>query len=579
MEGWSAEDIEEATAAAEAEAVLEESPQYREVKEIFGKILEMHDFTGRIEAFGSYRSGFKTGGSDIDVVYLPSEQERKLVQSNELTPTMMLQQFAVALASVGCRNFVPVFQASMPLLKCVCANGADVDLCVSNDLGLHNSKLMAAYAGLDPRVTQVGQQVKQFAKFFDITCSSDGHLNSYAFTLMTIYYLMYAEPPVVPNLQVIAASVDKHPVMVKDQRWGCADQWDCQFFADVNLIPRGQNKQSVGELVVGFFKFYESFDWQKNAVSIRLGAQPDVNGGHPLKEGLLSTQGSNVWYIEDPFDLKHNLAALSTAVARQRIQDKIREALDAMQASLEPLQALARLCPQDSATKDTSCYLKCRVQPDKISKTDFVNYFSTYPVLKLFWPVHSSNNGRMEAFLMFASDTDRRITHAVNENFIGHWQVRLLSCSTHALADARRGFDGPDGGPPFEEIEGPGPNAVAAAPLEEVDQATQISQNMRYAQTADEVSVLVQRAKALDLRDAVKLGNGLLRQWGKSEGRSRGERRRGPSDDYNRQLGQGGGNTSDSAADKALVNAVSAGSAGPAAKPKPKAGGTPMLFQ
>jgi poly(A) RNA polymerase GLD2 len=453
--GWNLEDIQEAQGNA-AEMMFEDASgaeKFRQVQSVFREIMA-NQFSGRIEAFGSYRSGFKTGGSDIDVVYMPGEEEK------DLLPITLLERFKYLLAQKGFMAPVCVFQASMPLLKATCPNGAELDLCVSNELGLHNSRLMAAYAGMDPRVVQVGQYVKHWSKYFDITCSSDGHLNSYAYTLMTIYYLIYTDPPVLPNLQEMSAKVDKHPIMVKDQRWGCQDEWDCQFWQDTHIIHHSMNTQTVGDLLLGFFEFYANvFDWETHAVAIRLAKTPELNGGHPNKEGLLSTQGSNAWYIEDPFDRKHNLAALCTDMARQRILEKMSEVRRAMRQAVPPqtlTQAFWSTCPRGHNT--SAFYLKCRVHTEKISLEEFMAFFSVFPVEKFHWPQTTNSSGRMEAFLKFGSESDRRHTHTVNEQYLKPgWQVRLLVCSVHAIDDAMREAGGEES---FITREGNGPDAV-----------------------------------------------------------------------------------------------------------------------
>jgi hypothetical protein len=68
----------------------------------------------------------------------------------------------------------------------------------------------------------------------------------------------------------------------------------------------------------------------------------------------------------------------------------------------------------------------------------------------------------MEAFLQFANECDRRDTHTLNESFIGSWQLRLLACSVHAIADVNR-EKGPD---TFIPMAGAGPGVRRAAPLD-----------------------------------------------------------------------------------------------------------------
>merc|ERR1719230_1463539 len=96
-----------------------------------------------------------------------------------------------------------------------------------------------------------------------------------------------------------------------DLKWGVEDCWDTKFKFDVESLPSSpwQNKMSTGELLIGFFHFYcNFFNWQSHAVCIRLN-RPRVAVD---KFSLALPAVLDDWYIEDPFDLKHNLAGNCT---------------------------------------------------------------------------------------------------------------------------------------------------------------------------------------------------------------------------------------------------------------------------
>eukprot|EP00929_Paragymnodinium_shiwhaense_P107114 TRINITY_DN73176_c0_g1_i1.p1 TRINITY_DN73176_c0_g1~~TRINITY_DN73176_c0_g1_i1.p1 ORF type:complete len:604 (-),score=77.83 TRINITY_DN73176_c0_g1_i1:161-1972(-) len=534
IEGWSAAQIQQAIKESEEAALaLTDAERHQKLRGLFSTIIKQQGLCGHIETFGSHRSGFRTGSSDLDVVYLPTDEEETAEGEFELTPTMILQRFAVALQRHGFKSITTVYQAAMPILKCLSPDCTDIDLCVGNRLGVQNSRLMAAYANLDPRVQQVGKHVKQWAKACDIAISSDGHLNSYAYTLMTIFYLMYTEPPVVCNLQLLSCAVDMEPVRVRDNRWGSDVYWDCQFLEETALVPASVNNQSVEDLVAGFFHFYANiFDWQNHSVSVRLGRTLETRHAYPVKAQSMALQGSNVWVIEDPFNLKHNLASNTTATGRQRILDRAQAVLQEMRKQLcPPLDVLGML------SLPTAFWLKCRVHHDKTSKKDFCELFKGYPIQGLHWPLQQWNcfaAGRTEAFLQFASEEDRRFAHQLNETYVGTWQVRLLTCSSHALQDAIA-----EGSIMFEEVdrallEGPPPQED----MRHIDHAEQIRIGLRLAESREEVLVLVQRAKALDLQNEVLIGERLLQVL---SGNSHGSKTLKGAGDEDAWMGRGKG--------------------------------------
>merc|ERR550525_108654 len=104
-------------------------------------------------------------------------------------------------------------------------SGIEVDFCINNKLGIRNSLLLSTYCQYDERVAQLGRLVKHWAKSHELVGTADGCLNSYAYVLLTLHYLLSLHPQVVPNLQLLAT---EH-VPVSDSKWGTTDHWDTKF--------------------------------------------------------------------------------------------------------------------------------------------------------------------------------------------------------------------------------------------------------------------------------------------------------------------------------------------------------------
>jgi len=465
--------------------------------------------TGEIVPFGSHVNGFSTPSSDCDLSYMPPEGN-----TNE-TPIRVLQRFATELPNHGFDGIITIFQALIPIVKAIDPSGIEVDLCVGNLLGLQNSKLVAAYCSLDPRVGALGRHVKNWAKAWELVGSSDGHLTSYAYTLLTIYFLMSTRPPVVPNLQDLAAQ-GCESVIVKDKRWGREIGWDCKFWCDVHLIPKSQNSASVETLLHAFFEFYASrFDWHSNAVSIRTGLT--TQNSFTSKFGLVSSVQKEQWYVEDPFDLRHNLASQCTRDGRQRILDKMTETLQVLANTMDDvITCFTSHCSR----AQTSFMLKCRVHTEKVTSADFVKAFSFVANVQPFdvwFPQMQGPRVRevMDAFLVFQRDDDRRRVHRMNETYVGEWQLRLLPCSTWALEDARAstGYEelkiSPQSPPTPPDGEDSGRAHSEAA-------AEEVRSGLRVAQTPQEVKVLIERAQAIGLSHEEMLGKKKLKELQKT---------------------------------------------------------------
>lgn len=517
---------------------------------------------GSVAFFGSHASGLQTATSDCDVVFIPEE-----TGEDQGTPVMMLQLFAQMLPKHGYSNIVTVFQAVVPLLKAVDPDGLDVDLSVANVLGFHNSRLLGAYCRMDERVARLARLVKQWAHHHELISSSDGHLNSYSYSLLVVFFLMQTSPPIVPNLQALAEG-DANAPLVHDKRWGTEQTWECGYWELIDLVPRTWNTQSLEELLVEFFEFYIGFDWGRNAVSIRLALKcgVDSEGRRQLPDkfsGLRLRVAREVWYVEDPFDLGHNLAAKCSSAGRRRICDCLRQTHEAMKSSQgrDVLKAFDAACPEAKGDSDNAVsnrqnnkrtyLIRCRVNHKKVTPQAFANALADFSVESVHFPLQASSQAAgpdnlPEAFILFPSDRDRKEAHTINETYVNGWQLRLFVTSHYALEDAK------SGGAQFETIDGweatvkdeadiqdskPGKSAkqkngrwkesanLNSIAKKEVDKQLQrVIDGVAQAEGSDELNVLLQRAKALSLSREVTKCEEKLR--GIREARSDGSRSR-----------------------------------------------------
>lgn len=303
--------------------------------------------------------------------------------------------------------------------------------------------------------------------------------------------------------------------MVRDRRWGRETDWNCKFWDDVHLIPRSTNKDSVAKLLRGFFEFYTTtFDWANQAVSIRL-----PFAGAKSKFNLYSSVHEDQWYVEDPFDLRHNLASQCTREGRQRILERMGETLGKMKSASS--ENVLSEFEKHSTPVLNSYLLKCRVHTEKVSASDFVEALRAARDVGRFvvkFPVNTPGSRArevMDAFAVFKMEGDRRRVHRLNETYISEWQLRLLPCSSWALEDAMKSGE-------YDELEAtprePAEGAEAGGPCQQVQEdeadeaAKEVRNGLRAARNENEVKVLIQRAQALNLNHEVDLGKHKLRQ-------------------------------------------------------------------
>lgn len=386
----------------------------RRIQLIFAGLARKLKLDGEVKMFGSFSNGFRTGTSDLDVVFIGKVGVEKIIR--------MLGDFALELPHCGLQNVTRIFQANVPLVKVTdVRSGMEVDFCINNELGVRNSLLLRTYCQYDERVLQLGRLVKDWAKKHSLVGTADGCLNSYAYMLLTIHFLQALQPPVVPNLQALATG----EVKITDSKWGGEDYWETKFVDDVSSLPPTENTQSVGELLVRFFHFYAFvFDWRAHAVCMRL----NKTGETVDKFSLLTNTNADQWYIEDPFDLKHNLAGKCTLAGRTRIQDEMRESLSVLRSN----GSWAQVCPP---TQPDFFYLKCRIS-QAVSPQALLEEFEEFDLFKLHFPKPDGTTRMAQAFLEFSCPNARRRAHTKNEHYVADCQLQLHYTSLHCLTEA-----------------------------------------------------------------------------------------------------------------------------------------------
>uniref|UniRef100_A0A8C1UMK4 RNA uridylyltransferase n=1 Tax=Cyprinus carpio TaxID=7962 RepID=A0A8C1UMK4_CYPCA len=253
------------------------------------------EYKAQLCLFGSSKNGFGFRDSDLDICMT--------LEGHDTAEKLNCKEIIEGLAKVlkkhtGLRNILPITTAKVPIVKFEHRqSGLEGDISLYNTLAQHNTRMLATYAAIDPRVQYLGYTMKVFAKRCDIGDASRGSLSSYAYILMVLYFLQQRQPPVIPVLQEIFDGNTVPQRMV--------DGWNAFFFNDLNELRRlpelHQNKETVGELWLGLLRFYtEEFDFKEYVISIR------------QRKRLTTFEKqwtSKCIAIEDPFDLNHNLGA------------------------------------------------------------------------------------------------------------------------------------------------------------------------------------------------------------------------------------------------------------------------------
>ncbi|KAH6940769.1 hypothetical protein HPB50_006479 [Hyalomma asiaticum] len=249
----------------------------------------------QVELYGSSCNGFGMVHSDLDISLTFQGSE----DGKDFSHKETIFDLARHLRKHGSLQEIKAIPwAKVPIVKFTHkGTGLEGDISLYNTMALHNTRLLKTYSELDERVRILGYTFKHFAKKCDINDASKGSLSSYAYILLTLYYLQQCNPPVIPVLQELYPEDEQKPEVMVD---GC-NTWFYDRTGDVCFVWKefGSNCQSVGQLWLGLLKFYsEEFNFRDHVVSIR--------------QKAIVTKDQKGWSrhciaIEDPFELGRNL--------------------------------------------------------------------------------------------------------------------------------------------------------------------------------------------------------------------------------------------------------------------------------
>ena len=226
--------------------------------------------------------------------------------------------------------------------------GIQCDINFSNQLALHNTRLLKCYGLCDSRVRPVVLFVKAWAKRRKINSPYHGTLSSYGYVLMVLHYLVnVAQPSVAPNLQVTRKALQDK----SSENEAMVDGYNVRFWRSeseiMDLAKRGMlthnRDDSVGSLLRGFFQYFAhphaGFSWSTDVLSLRTegGLLSKAQKGWTGAKTVVSTPTAPgqeqkevrhryLFAIEDPFEIDHNVARTVVHNGIVAIRDEFRRA-------------------------------------------------------------------------------------------------------------------------------------------------------------------------------------------------------------------------------------------------------------
>ncbi|CAJ0590903.1 unnamed protein product [Cylicocyclus nassatus] len=283
-------------------------------------------------AVGSTVNGCGSYNSDMDLCLCIPMGPENLYSSERMAAVKILRRLnTIIKGKPSLRKIVrrsEVIPAKVPIIKMTLHppyEELDLDVNINNTAGIYNSHLIHYYSLIDPRFPAICLLIKHWAITNGIGDAATGSFNSYSLILLVLHYFQCGvQPAVLPNLQHVYPDV-----------FGCTPPLgELKLFQTLqHLPPRPLNTQTVGELLVGFFHYYASFDFENVAISMRNAC---VFSRRELK---LETLVFRV-FIEEPFDRNNTARCVTKSYVMERIQRAFRQARDVFSKSPPSLQRI-----------------------------------------------------------------------------------------------------------------------------------------------------------------------------------------------------------------------------------------------
>ncbi|RKF66742.1 putative zinc finger protein [Golovinomyces cichoracearum] len=258
-----------------------------------------------VHVFGSSGNWLYTDHSDVDLCITTDKKEMEGVCI-----------IADLLANNGMQNVICVSTAKVPIVKIW-----DPELClacdmnVNNTLALENTRMIKTYVEIDERVRPLAMIIKHWTKRRIVNDAAfGGTISSYTWICMIINFLQSRSPPILPALHQRAKM--KLPP---------ENGIESAFADDIDALRNfgHKNKETLGELLFSFFRFYaHEFDYDSLVISVRQGKQISK-----VEKGWHLTNNNRLC-VEEPFNVGRNLGNTVDDTSFRGLHIEMRRAFD-----------------------------------------------------------------------------------------------------------------------------------------------------------------------------------------------------------------------------------------------------------
>ncbi|KAK3871505.1 hypothetical protein Pcinc_023347, partial [Petrolisthes cinctipes] len=273
--------------------------------------------------FGSSINSFGNLTCDLDMnLELDSQQSvekppRLMYQAkkrggNQSSTRLSLQRHLEVISDLlhcfmpGCSQVRKILNAKVPIIKYRHdLTDLECDLSLGNSSGYHMSQLLYLYGEWDPRVRPLVFAVRRWALDRHLTSPFAGRwITNFSLTLLVLFYLTNVQ--VIPSLSTLGITPFNPTNEPEDAYFLFPSEMQQQMMSS-------ENKDSLEELLRGFFEFYDCFNFREQGLSLLHGL------------GFVKPE-HRAMYIQNPLSRELNVSRNVTLEEVDRIRTEITNA-------------------------------------------------------------------------------------------------------------------------------------------------------------------------------------------------------------------------------------------------------------
>ncbi|XP_042859934.1 poly(A) RNA polymerase, mitochondrial-like [Penaeus japonicus] len=283
--------------------------------------------------FGSSVNSFGRFNCDLDMILelfdvgSQDSSQRLVFQAKKsrsaANPRITMQRHMEVISDVldnfvpGCSQVRKILAARVPIIKYrQDLTDMECDLSMANRSGFYMSEMLYLYGSMDKRVRPLIFALRRWAKDRHITSPYAGRwVTNFSLTLLILFYLMRTSPPVIPPLQTLIKLAGADDIRT-------TESINCTFLRDLKILTASDNKQSLEDLLRGFFEFYDKFDFKERGLSI-------------VKGDDFTKPEHNALYIQNPLERELNVSRNVTLEELERLRTEITHARYRLEEDVE----------------------------------------------------------------------------------------------------------------------------------------------------------------------------------------------------------------------------------------------------